>query len=183
MGIMIFIGVLIILILFVIFSYNGLIRLRTGTEEAFSTMDVYLKKRYDLIPNVVETVKGYATHEKETFEAITKARTSVQNATTIDSKIEGEANLSKTLKTLFAVAENYPELKADSNFLNLQNQLKNIEEDIANARKYYNAVVREYNIAIQVFPKNIIASTFKFKKKPMFNIVNTEERENIKVKF
>ena len=183
MSILIVVGIILIIGVFCITSYNGLVGLSARVEEAFSTMDVYLKKRYDLIPNLVATVKGYAAHEKSTFEEITKARASVANCESVESKMEAEAGLTKTLKTLFAVAENYPELKANTNFLDLQEQLKVIENDIANSRKYYNAIVREYNIAIRVFPKNIIASIFKFEKKPMFTVDEEAERKNVKVSF
>ena len=175
--------IVVILVIFVISSYNGFIKLKNKCEEAFATMDVYLKKRYDLIPNLVETVKGYAAHEKETLEKVIAARNAAQGAQTIEDKIAGENALQGTLKSLFAVAEGYPELKANTNFLDLQEQLKKIEDDIANARKYYNAVIKEFNTKCEVFPSNIIAGLFHFERKPMFEVGSAEERENVQVKF
>lgn len=164
-------------------AYNGFIRLRNSVEEAFATMDVYMKKRYDLIPNLVETVKGYASHERETLENVTKARNMAAGAETLEQRAAGENMLTGTLKSLFAVAENYPNLKANENFMDLQRQLQKVEEDIANSRKYYNAVVKEFNTMIQVFPNNIIAGMFRFEKKPMFEVEAAEERQNVKVEF
>ena len=175
--------IVVILVIFVISSYNGFIKLKNKCEEAFATMDVYLKKRYDLIPNLVETVKGYAAHEKETLEKVIAARNAAQGAQTIEDKIAGENALQGTLKSLFAVAEGYPDLKANTNFLDLQEQLKKIEDDIANARKYYNAVIKEFNTKCEVFPSNIIAGLFHFERKPMFEVGSAEERENVQVKF
>ena len=175
--------IVVILVIFVISSYNGFIKLKNKCEEAFATMDVYLKKRYDLIPNLVETVKGYAAHEKETLEKVIAARNAAQGAQTIEDKIAGENALQGTLKSLFAVAEGYPELKANTNFLDLQEQLKKIEDDISNARKYYNAVIKEFNTKCEVFPSNIIAGLFHFERKPMFEVGSAEERENVQVKF
>ena len=176
------IGVVVLLILWVIGIYNSLIKLRNNVEEAFSTMDVYLKKRYDLIPNLVETVKGYATHEKETLERVIAARNAAMTATNPQAKMDAENALSGTLKSLFALSEAYPDLKANQNFMDLQNQLKKIEEDIANSRKFYNAVTKQYNIKIAVVPSNIIAGMFHFEKKPLFEI-DAEERSNVKVQF
>ena len=180
----IIIGVIVaILVIFVISSYNGFIKLKNKCEEAFSTMDVYLKKRYDLIPNLVETVKGYASHEKDTLEKVIAARNMAQGAKTLEDKIAGENMLQGTLKTLFAVAENYPDLKANENFMDLQNQLKTMEGEIANSRKYYNAVVKQFNTKCEMFPSNIIASIFHFERKPMFEVESAEERQNVQVKF
>jgi len=167
----------------VISVYNGFVSMRNRTEEAFATMDVYLKKRYDLIPNLVETVKGYATHEATTFQKVTEARNMAANASSIEGKIAGENMLAGALKSLFAVAEAYPELKANMNFLDLQSQLQTVEVDIANARKYYNAVVKEFNTMTEVFPNNIIAGMFNFKRKPMFEVSGEEQREAVKVQF
>lgn len=164
-------------------GYNGFIKMKNAVEEAFSTMDVYLKKRYDLIPNLVETVKGYATHEAGTFEKVVQARNMAQSATTIEDKIKGENMLTGTLKSLFALAEAYPDLKANTNFMDLQAQLQKVEEDIANARKFYNAVVREFNTKVESFPDNIIAGIFKFVRKPMFEVNEESERDNVKVQF
>ena len=180
----IIIGVIVaILVIYVIAGYNGFIKLKNKCEEGFATMDVYLKKRYDLIPNLVETVKGYATHEKDTLEKVIAARNMAQGAATIEDKIAGENMLQGTLKTLFAVAEGYPDLKANTNFLDLQNQLKQLEDDIANSRKYYNAVVRQYNNKIEMFPSNIVANMFKYSKKTMFAVDDTNQRQNVKVEF
>ncbi|MCI8631154.1 MAG: LemA family protein [Firmicutes bacterium] len=173
----------VIIVIYGLTAYNGFIRMVNRIDEAYATMDVYLKKRYDLIPNLVNTVKGYAAHEQETLDKVIKARNTAQGAATVEDKIAGENALSGTLKTLFAVAEAYPDLKANTNFINLQQQLQNIEGEIANSRKYYNAVVREYNTKTQVFPSSIIAGMFKFAKKTMFEINNAEERENVTVQF
>ena len=170
-------------VIWVISAYNGFVRLRNMVEEAFSTMDVYLKKRYDLIPNLVETVKGYVAHESGTLEKVVQARNMAAGAKTIEDKIQGENMLQGTLKSLFAIAEAYPELKANTNFLDLQAQLQRIEEDIANSRKYYNAVVKEFNIKTESFPSNIIAGVFNFTRKPMFEVNEEAEREAVKVQF
>ena len=184
---LIFIGVLVILILgivvWVISAYNGFISMRNKVEEAFATMDVYLKKRYDLIPNLVETVKGYAAHEAGTFEKVTAARNMAAGATSIEDKITGENMLQGALKSLFAVAEAYPDLKANLGFLDLQGQLKILEDDIANARKYYNAVVKIFNTMVEVFPSNILANIFGFKRKTMFEVSEESQRETVKVQF
>lgn len=175
--------VIAVIVIAVIGMYNGFIKLKNNCEEAFATMDVYLKKRYDLIPNLVETVKGYAAHEKETLTKVIEARNMAQGAATVEDKIAGENQLQGTLKSLFAIAENYPDLKANQNFLDLQNQLKKVEEDIANSRKYYNAVVKQFNVKCEAFPSNIIAGIFKFEKKAMFEVDAAEERQNVKVSF
>ncbi len=175
--------VIAVIVIAVIVMYNGFIKLKNNCEEAFATMDVYLKKRYDLIPNLVETVKGYAAHEKETLTKVIEARNMAQGAATVEEKIAGENQLQGTLKSLFAIAENYPDLKANQNFLDLQNQLKKVEEDIANSRKYYNAVVKQFNVKCEAFPSNIIAGIFKFEKKAMFEVDSAEERQNVKVSF
>lgn len=181
-GVYIAIGVIVIILLWVVSAYNGLVKLRNMVREAFSTMDVYMKKRYDLIPNLVETVKGYAAHEAGTLEKVIQARNAAASATTIEGKIEGENALAGTLKSLFALSEAYPDLKANTNFMDLQRQLQTVEGDIANSRKYYNAVVRDYNIKIESFPSVIVASMFGFKHETMFEI-NSAERENVKVQF
>ena len=175
--------VLVIIAIWVIAGYNGFIKAKNNVEEGFSTMDVYLKKRYDLIPNLVETVKGYAKHESETLTKVIEARNMAQSATTIEDKIAGETALTGTLKSLFAVAESYPDLKANTNFMDLQQQLKSIEEDIANSRKYYNAVVKVFNNKCEMFPSNILAGVFHFTKKPMFEVDGADERKNVKVEF
>ena len=180
----IIIGVIVVVIvIWFISAYNGFVRAKNNVEEGFSTMDVYLKKRFDLIPNLVSTVQGYAKHEKETLESITAARTKISGASTVEERAEGENQLTGALKTLFAVAEAYPDLKANQNFLDLQGQLKQVEADIANARKYYNAVVKDYNNRCMMFPSSIIAKIFHFTKQPMFEVGAAEERENVKVDF
>lgn len=179
----IILGLIVIIGLWLVLSRNSFVSIKNQVEEAFSTMDVYLKKRYDLIPNLVETVKGYATHESETFTKVTAARTAAMNSTSIDEKIANENALSGTLKSLFAVAEAYPQLQANTNFLDLQQQLKMLEDEIANSRKYYNAVVRTMNTKVESFPSNLIASMFGFKKQPFFEVGSAEERENVQVKF
>lgn len=179
----IILAVVVVLAVWVMGVYNGLITIRNKVEEAFSTMDVYLVKRYDLIPNLVETVKGYAKHEKETLDAVIKARNAAQSSGTIDEKIANENVLAGTLGRLFALTEAYPDLKANTNFMDLQGQLKSLEEDVANARKYYNGAVRQYNTQIQVFPTNILAGLFKFTKKPLFEVEEASQRKAVKVQF
>lgn len=176
-------AVVVLIVLIFVVMYNGFVRANNDCEEAYSTMDVYMKKKYDLIPNLVETVKGYASHEKETLQKVIEARNFAQGATTVEDKIAGENALTGTLKSLFAISEAYPDLKANTNFLDLQNQLKSIEEDIANSRKYYNAVVKLYNNKCQVFPSNIIGQMFNFKLRQMFQVDSEEERRNVKVSF
>lgn len=179
------IGLIIIVVIAIAFvvMYNGFIRLKNQCDEAFATMDVYLKKRYDLIPNLVETVKGYAAHEKETLQGVIEARNMAAGAATLEEKAAGEKALTGNLRGLFAIAENYPDLKANTNFLDLQNQLKAVEDDIANSRKYFNAVIREFNTKCEAFPTNLIASMFHFEKKAMFEVESAVERENVKVSF
>ena len=183
MLIWIIIGIIIVLALIFVGMYNSFIKLKNSCDEAYSTMDVYLKKRFDLIPNLVETVKGYAAHEKETLQNVIAARNNLQNASTTEEKLAGENALQGTLKTLFVVAEAYPDLKANTNFLDLQDQLKGVENDIANSRKYYNAVVKQFNTKCEMFPSNIIAGICHFEKKPMFEVDSAEERKNVEVKF
>lgn len=182
-ALIIIIAIIVILLIFVMANYNGLVKLKNQVEEAFSTMDVYMKKRYDLIPNLVETVKGYAKHESSTLEKVIAARNSAMGATNIDEKLKSENALTGTLRSLFAVAESYPDLKANTNFMDLQKQLQTIEEDIANSRKYYNASVKNMNNKIEMFPSNIIAGIFNFKKYPFFELDSPEERQNVKVEF
>lgn len=179
----IIIALVVLLVIYFISNYNKFVRLRNQVEEAFATMDVYLKKRWDLIPNLVNTVKGYAKHESETLEKVIALR-NVNNYSDMsdEEKIEANQQISAGISRLLAVAEAYPELKANGNFMDLSNQLKSVENDIANSRKYYNAVVKTYNNAIMVFPANIVASMFNFTSKKMFEAA-TEERENVKVEF
>lgn len=182
-GLLITAAVIVLLLFWLAGTYNSFIRKRNVVDESFSTMDVYLKKRFDLIPNIVETVKGYAAHEKETLAQVVKARSMISEASTPEQRLAGENTLTGTLRSLFAVAEAYPDLKANANFMNLQNQLTEIENDIAQSRKYYNACVRDFNIKAESFPSNIIAGMFGFKKFPMFEVENEQERQNVKVQF
>ena len=177
------VAIIVILGVWVISTYNGFIRLRNKAEEAFSAMDVSLKKRYDLIPNLVETVKGYAKHERETLEAVIAARNQAAGATTAEARIESDAALTSTLKSLFAVAESYPELKANQNFMDLQNQLSRIEEEIAGSRRYYNGVVNKYNTKTELFPASIVAGMFNFARKPLYEVNSEAERESVAVSF
>ena len=163
--------------------YNGLVRLRNMCEQAWSDIDVQLKRRYDLIPNLVETVKGYASHEKETFEKVVQARSQAMQATSPADKAQAENILQSTLKSLFAIAEAYPDLKANQNFIQLQTELANIEEQIQLARRYYNAVVRDLNTKIQSVPSNFVASMFNFQKKEYFELESAEERKAPQVSF
>jgi Uncharacterized conserved protein len=180
----IIIGVIVlIIVIWLIAGYNGFVKGNNNVQEAFATMDVYLKKRYDLIPNLVETVKGYAKHESETLQKVTEARNIAVSAESVEDKVKGENMLTGALKSLFAVSEAYPDLKANQNFMDLQNQLKQVEQDIANARKYYNAVVKNFNNMCQMFPSNIIGNMFHFQPKEMFEVEAEAERENVKVDF
>lgn len=174
--------VLIFILFFVIFSYNRLVSYRNQVQEAFATMDVYLKKRWDLIPNLVETVKGYAVHEKSVLEETMKIRSKSYGNLNMDEKIEASQQLSHSLGRLFAISENYPDLKASQNFLALGKQLQTVENDIASARKYYNATVRQYNTKVERVPTNIIAGIFHFTRVQMF-LIEEKERENVQVRF
>lgn len=178
----IIIVVVILLAIFVFETYNTLIKLRNIVKEAFSSMDIYLKKRWDLIPNLVETVKGYAAHETEVLEGVTKLRAGSYDSMNMEDKITANNELSKGITKLLAVSENYPELKANENFKNLSESLAKVEEDIANSRKYYNGSVRKYNNKVQMIPSNIVAAIFGFKTEKLFEITS-EERENVKVQF
>jgi len=172
----------IVLVFWFVSIYNKLVSLRMNVKEGFSTIDVFLKKRYDLIPNLVETVKGYANHENETLSKVIEARGNAISASPQDkSKCEGD--LSNALSKLLMISESYPDLKADTQFINLQNQLQNIESEIEKSRRYYNGVVKEFNTTIKKVPTCIIASLFKFKEEPFFEIENKDERENVKVQF
>lgn len=180
--------VLIILVLILMVAaiflvkYNSFITLSNLIAEAWSGIEVQLKRRYDLIPNLLETVKGYSKHEKDVFENVTKMRVAAMSSKSFTDKSASELGLSQALKTLFAVAENYPELKANQNFISFQQELSKIEDQIQLARRYYNGVVRDYNISITVFPGNIIANIFNFKSKPFFE-TSVDEQKNPQVKF
>ena len=172
-----------LVVLWVILAYNGLIRRRNQTKEAWSDIDVQLKRRYDLIPNLVETVKGYAGHERELFEKVTQARANAISAQGMKEKGEAENALSSTLKSIFAVAENYPDLKASANFIELQRELTDTEDKIQAARRFYNGNVMELNTKIESFPSNILASSFGFKQMELFQTALEAEKQPVSVKF
>lgn len=181
--ILIILAAIVIFFFYGISIYNRLVKLKTMVEEAWSSIDVMLKKRHDLIPNLVETVKGYATHERETFESVTRARTAAMNANGIEAKEAAEKNLNQAMMNLNAVAEQYPDLKANTNFLQLQGELSALEGDIEKSRRYYNGTVRENNILVDTFPSNIIANMFKFTKSAFFELDNVAERIVPSIKF
>lgn len=180
---LIFLGLLILVAALVISIYNALIKLRVHCEEAWSDIDIQLKRRHNLIPNLVETVKGYAVHEKGVLENVTKARSQAMGARTMEEKAQAENMLTDTLKSLFAVSEAYPDLKANQNFLELQRELLDTEDKISYSRRFYNTNVRDLNIKVQAFPSNIVANMFGFKKKDMFEVTEAAVREVPKVKF
>lgn len=182
----IFLIIIVLLGLWVMSMYNKLVSLKNRVLEAWSGIDVQLKRRYDLIPNLVNTVKGYAAHESGTLEKVIQARNMAMaagNSGDINAQVQAENQLAGTLKTLFAVAESYPDLKANTSFIQLQNTLGEIEETLSNARRYYNALVRDNNTAIEAFPSNLIANQFNFEKFDFFEIENEAERANPEVKF
>lgn len=179
----IILGVIGIVVLWFIVAYNGFIRLINRAKEAWSDIDIQLKRRYNLIPNLVETVKGYASHERQTFEKVTEARTRAMGAQTIEEHGKSENMLTGALKTLFAVSENYPQLKANENFLELQRELSDTENKIQAARRFYNTNVRDLNIKIDSFPANMVAGIFKFKKREFFEIEEEAAKEPVKVSF
>lgn len=176
------IGILGVLVLYLVGQYNGFIVLKTRIQEALSGIDVQLKRRADLIPNLVETVKGYAKHEKRVFSEVTKARSALVNAGTLGEKAKANDMLTGALKSLFAVAEAYPELKASENFKDLQRQLEDTEDKVAYSRQFYNANVLDFNTKVQVFPSNLIANMFRFGAFEFF-AATEEERKKISVKF
>ena len=182
MGLIIVAAAIALLIVFFIGTYNGFIRLRNKCEESFATMDAYLKKRWDLIPNLVETVKGYATHEKETLESVIRARNMAMGSQSISELQKGENALAAGLKSLFALSESYPDLKANQSFVNLQDQLQTLENDILQSRKYYNAVVKSLNTKRELFPQSLIAGMMNLEKKEYFEIEGAQ-RENVRVSF
>jgi len=183
MGIgLILIIVIVVLVIWVIAIYNGLIRLKNRVDEAWSDIDVQLKRRYDLIPNLINTVKGYAAHEKEVFEKVTEARTKAMGAGSGENKAEAENMLSGALKSLFAVAEAYPDLKANQNFLELQRELTDTEDKIQASRRFYNGNVRDFNTKIEVFPNNVFAGILNFTKREFFE-AKEGEKEVVEVKF
>ncbi len=172
-----------LVVAYILFAYNSLVRHRNQATEAWSDIDVQLKRRHNLIPNLIETVKGYATHERATLDSVTKARTTALNATSPSEQVKAENALSSTLKTLFAVSEQYPDLKANTNFLELQRELSDTENKILSSRRFYNGVVRDYNIALETVPSNIVGSLFHFEKRDFFEIEDEAERAVPKVSF
>ena len=172
-----------VIVMWGVMSYNGLVGLKLRADGAWSDIDVQLKRRYDLIPNLVETVKGYAGHEQKVFTQVTEARAHAMQVTDPKTKEAAEGVLSGTLKSLFAVAENYPQLRANENFLGLQKSLEEIEGALQNARRYYNAVVRDYNTKIQVIPDIVIARIGGFQKRDFFQLESKEEAQTPKVSF
>jgi len=184
MTILIILIILAVLVIAVVAIYNKLIRLRNTVKSSWSDIDVQCKKRFDLVPNLVETVKGYASHERTVFEKVTEARSLAMKASSPAEMAKAENMIRDTLKSLFAVAEAYPELKANANFIQLQSQLQELETNIEMARRYYNAVVRDFNILMESFPSNLIASTFNFKQAELFQLETPEaERKPVKVNF
>ena len=180
----ILIGVLVVIALFVWATYNGLVKLNVRVQEAWSDITVQLKRRADLIPNLVEAVKGYASHESKVFEEVTKARTAAMTSNTPAQHAQTENMLAGALKTLFAVAENYPQLRAAENFMQMQRDLTDTEDKIQAARRFYNGNVRDLNIVIETFPSNFVAKLFLFKKMEFFDLEAVpEQRENVKVNF
>lgn len=175
--------IVLVLVFYGVSIYNRLVKLKNLVEEAWSGIDVQLKKRYNLIPNLVETVKGYAKHESETFEKVVQARAQAQSAQSVEGQQAAENQLGKALVNLFAVAEQYPDLKANTNFLDLQEQLSIVEQDIERARRYYNGTVRDKNILVESFPSNLFANAFGFSKSPFFELDNEAERTVPEVKF
>lgn len=175
--------VAVVVIIMLVSYYNGFVALKNRMDEAFSTIDVYLKKRYDLIPNMVETVKGYAKHESETFTQVVNARNHALESNTIAEKIDSEKELTTALSRLLMLSENYPELKANEQFSTLSAQLSAMETELAQARKYFNGVVKEYNTKAQSFPSVIVAKLFGFHEEKFFTVESDAERKNIDVKF
>ena len=183
MGLIIVLVIIGLVVLYGITVYNKLVRFRTLVEEAWSGINVQLKKRHDLIPNLMETVKGYATHERETFESVTRARASAIQAQDVKTQEAAENQLSGALMRLMAISERYPELKANQNFMQLQEQLGIIETDIEKSRRYYNGAVRQKNIAIDTFPSNLVANMFNFSKSPFFELESEAEKAVPQIKF
>lgn len=179
---LIIIAIIVVIVLFIWFAYNGLITAKIRVSEAFSEIDVQLKRRTDLIPNLVETVKGYAAHEKEVFENVTNARASLMSAKGTTEKAEANNQLTQSLKSLFAVSENYPDLKASNNFMELQQELSDTENKIAYARQFYNSTVQDYNTKLQVFPTVVFANMLNFKPADFF-AATEEEKKAVQVKF
>ena len=182
MWIYIIITIIVLIVIYALAIYNSFVQLNNKVKEAFSTMDVYLKKRWDLIPNIVETVKGYAKHEKDTLKEVVELRNSTYDKMSDEEKIKTNEQLSSGINKIMALAEAYPDLKANENFKDLSKQLTKVEDDITNSRKYYNGVVRIYNNKVEMFPSNIFAGLFGYKSKAMFE-ASANERENVKVEL
>lgn len=184
-GWLIALGVVLILVIWFVATYNKLVKLKAMVEEAFSGMDIFLKKRYDLIPNLVATVKGYAAHESETLEKVVAARNAaISNSNaSMEQRLADDNALTNALRQLMVVVEQYPNLKADTQFLDLQTQLQRVEMDIAQARKYYNGTVRAYNVKIKTFPTVLVAGMFKFTSSPYYEVDDASERQNVQVDF
>ena len=174
--------IVVLLVVYVIGVYNNLVSLKNQVDDQYSQIDVELKRRFDLVPNLVETVKGYTKHEKETFKEVVEARNTYANANGMGEQLKADGELTKAISKLFALAESYPELKANENFIQLQNELSEIEQKIVYARGFYNDSVLKLNNKVQMFPSNLVASIFGFKKREYFE-ANNSERENVKVKF
>ncbi|MDB5264799.1 MAG: lemA [Parcubacteria group bacterium] len=181
----ILLGIIALIVLWFIFAYNGFVGLRNRAKEAWSDIEVQMKRRYDLIPNLVETVKGYATHENAAFENVTKARAAAMGATSVAGHAEAENQLTGTLKTLFAVSEAYPDLKANANFVELQRELSDTENKIMASRRFYNSTVQQLNTSVEQFPGNIVAGSFGFKQMELFELTEGEQaaKEPVKVSF
>ncbi|CCY46157.1 lemA family protein [Firmicutes bacterium CAG:822] len=182
MWIYIVIAIVVIIVLYALITYNNFIKLKNTVKEAFATMDVYLKKRWDLIPNIVETVKGYAKHEENTLKEVVELRNSSYDSMSDDEKVKANQKISKDINKIMLLAESYPDLKASTNFQDLSRELSKVEEDIANSRKYYNGAIEMFNNKVEMFPSNIFAKLFGYKPKEMFE-TDEQERENIKVSF
>ena len=180
---LVFLAILVVAGLIVAGMYNGLVQLKVRADNAWSDIDIQLKRRHDLIPNLVETVKGYAAHEKGTFENVARYRSAAMAATSTEDRAQAEGQLTQALRGLLAVAEAYPELKANAQFMSLQQQLSDLEDALQNSRRYYNAVVRDLNTRIQSFPTNIIAGMFNFQQRQFFEIADPTERAVPTVKF
>jgi LemA protein len=178
-------GIAAAIVLYIVFAYNRLIQLTNRAEEGWSDIDVQMKRRYDLIPNLVETVKGYMNHERQTLESVTNARTAAMGAQTVDQHAQAENMLTDALKSLFAVAESYPDLKANTNFIELQRELSDTENKIQAARRFYNSVVQDLQNALEQFPSNIVGNTFGFKSRDFFALGENEQaaKEPVKVSF
>ncbi|NMC09074.1 LemA family protein [Candidatus Microgenomates bacterium] len=175
-------GVVAVLAVFVISVYNKIVKQKMVVEEATGDIETFLKQRYDMIPNLVEIVKGYAKHEKETFTQITEMRAKAMSSGSLEEKMDVENQISQALSKIIAVAENYPELKANTNFQDLQNSLKELEDNIQKSRRFYNGAVRDFNTMIVVFPQNLLAGIFGFKKEPFFE-ASEDEKKNVEIKF